>query len=48
MLNYCRKKAIMADIKVIPIQKISEAFDRTVRGDVKHRFVIDNATLSRA
>jgi uncharacterized zinc-type alcohol dehydrogenase-like protein len=46
MLNFCGKKNIMSDIELIPIQKINEAFDRTVKGDVKYRFVIDNATLS--
>jgi uncharacterized zinc-type alcohol dehydrogenase-like protein len=48
MLNYCGKNSIMADIELIPIQKINEAFDRTVRGDVKYRFVIDNASLGSA
>jgi uncharacterized zinc-type alcohol dehydrogenase-like protein len=46
MLNFCGKKKIVSDIELIPIQKINEAFDRTVRGDVKYRFVIDNSTLS--
>jgi uncharacterized zinc-type alcohol dehydrogenase-like protein len=45
MLNFCGKHKIMADIELIPIQKINEAYDRTVRGDVKYRFVIDNATI---
>jgi uncharacterized zinc-type alcohol dehydrogenase-like protein len=30
---------------MIPIQKINEAYDRIVKGDVKYRFVIDNASL---
>ena len=31
---------------MIPAQKIYEAYDRMVKGDVKYRFVIDNATLA--
>jgi uncharacterized zinc-type alcohol dehydrogenase-like protein len=30
---------------VIPIQKINEAYERMVRGDVRYRFVIDAASL---
>lgn len=47
MLDFCAKNNIMADIELIPIQKINEAFDRTVKGDVKYRFVIDNSSLRR-
>jgi uncharacterized zinc-type alcohol dehydrogenase-like protein len=32
---------------VIPIQKINEAYERLVKGDVKYRFVIDMATLKQ-
>jgi uncharacterized zinc-type alcohol dehydrogenase-like protein len=38
----------VADIEMIPIQKINDAYDRMVRSDVKYRFVIDNATLAAA
>jgi uncharacterized zinc-type alcohol dehydrogenase-like protein len=31
---------------MIPIQQIDEAYDRMARGDVKYRFVIDNATIA--
>jgi len=30
---------------VIPIQQVNEAFERTVNGDVRYRFVIDMNTL---
>ena len=46
MLNFCAEKNIVADVEVIPIQKISEAFDRVVKAHVKYRFVIDMASLS--
>ncbi len=45
MLDYCAEKGISSDVEVIPMNKINEAFDRTMKGDVKYRFVIDMATL---
>ena len=47
MLDFCADKGIVADIELIPAQKIDDAYDRMVRSDVKYRFVIDNATLAR-
>jgi len=46
MLDFCADKGIVSDIEMIPAQKIDEAYDRMVKGDVKYRFVIDNATLA--
>ena len=46
MLDYCGEHGITSDVEVIPIQQIDEAYDRTSRGDVRYRFVIDLATLS--
>jgi uncharacterized zinc-type alcohol dehydrogenase-like protein len=46
MLDFCAEKGIVADIEMIPVQKIDEAYDRMQKGDVKYRFVIDNATLA--
>ncbi len=45
MLDYCGEHKIGSDVEVIPIQKINEAYDRMVKGDVRYRFVIDLATL---
>jgi len=45
MLDFCAEHGIVADIEMIPIQQINEAYDRMVRSDVKYRFVIDNASL---
>ena len=45
MLDFCAAKGIVADIEMIPAQKIDEAYERMVRSDVKYRFVIDCATL---
>ena len=47
MLNYCAEHGIHADIEVIPIQKINEAFERTLKSDVKYRFVIDMSSLKK-
>jgi len=48
MLDFCGQHNITADIELIPIQKINEAYDRLVRNDVKYRFVIDMASLKKA
>jgi uncharacterized zinc-type alcohol dehydrogenase-like protein len=45
MLDYCAEHGIGADVEVIPIQKINDAFERTIRGEVKYRFVIDLQSL---
>jgi uncharacterized zinc-type alcohol dehydrogenase-like protein len=45
MLDFCAEHGITADVEVIPIQKINEAYDRLAKGDVKYRFVIDMASL---
>ncbi|ULQ57329.1 NAD(P)-dependent alcohol dehydrogenase [Flavihumibacter rivuli] len=45
MLDYCGEHNIVSDIELIPIQKINEAYDRMLKGDVRYRFVIDTASL---
>lgn len=45
MLDYCAAKNITSDVEIIPIQQINEAYERTVRGDVRYRFVIDMKSL---
>jgi len=45
MLDFCGEHNITADVEVIPIQKVNEAYDRLVRSDVKYRFSIDMASL---
>jgi uncharacterized zinc-type alcohol dehydrogenase-like protein len=48
MLDYCGAHGVVADVEVIPIQRINESWDRMVRGDVRYRFVIDAASLRGA
>jgi alcohol dehydrogenase (NADP+) len=45
MLDYCAEHDIVADVELIPIQKVNEAFERMIKSDVKYRFVIDMASL---
>lgn len=47
MLDFCAKHNITADIELINVQQINEAFDRLQKGDVKYRFVIDMASLKK-
>lgn len=46
MLDYCAEKNITADVEIIPVQKIGEAYERTLKSDVRYRFVIDMNSLS--
>ncbi len=48
MLDFCGKHGITADVEVIPIQQINEAYERMLRSDVKYRFCIDMASLRSA
>jgi uncharacterized zinc-type alcohol dehydrogenase-like protein len=45
MLDYCAEHGITSDVEVIPIQRIEEAYERTVKADVRYRFVIDMDSL---
>lgn len=45
MLDFCGQHNITADVEVIPIQRINEAYDRLSKSDVKYRFSIDMASL---
>jgi uncharacterized zinc-type alcohol dehydrogenase-like protein len=45
MLDFCGQHNITADVEVIPIQKVNEAYDRLLKSDVKYRFSIDMASL---
>jgi alcohol dehydrogenase (NADP+) len=45
MLDYCAQRNITSDVELIPIQQIEEAYERTIKGDVRYRFVIDMKSL---
>ncbi|HKE23797.1 MAG TPA: NAD(P)-dependent alcohol dehydrogenase [Bryobacteraceae bacterium] len=45
MLDFCGAHGITAEVEVIPIQKVNEAYERLAKADVKYRFSIDMASL---
>ena len=45
MLDFCGTHRITADVEIIPIQKVNEAYEKLLRSDVKYRFSIDMASL---
>jgi alcohol dehydrogenase (NADP+) len=45
MLDYCAEHNIVSDIELTSIQKLPQAYERVLKGDIKYRFVIDMATL---
>lgn len=47
MLDFCGKHGVASDIEEIPIQKVNEAYERVLKGDVRYRFVIDMASLAK-
>ena len=47
MLDFCGKHGIVSDVEVIPMEKVNEAYERMIKGDVRYRFVIDLATLRK-
>ncbi|WP_028682325.1 NAD(P)-dependent alcohol dehydrogenase [Pseudomonas chlororaphis] len=46
MLDFCAEHGIVADIELVRANQINESYERMLKGDVKYRFVIDNATLA--
>lgn len=47
MLDFCAAHGITADIEIVVANEIDTAFERLLKNDVKYRFVIDGATMSR-
>lgn len=45
MLDFCAQNNITADIELIKVDQINEAFERLEKGDVKYRFVVDITSL---
>jgi uncharacterized zinc-type alcohol dehydrogenase-like protein len=45
MLDFCGEHGITADVEVIPVHKINEAYERMLKSDVKYRFSIDMASF---
>lgn len=47
MLDFCAQHEMGAEVEVIPIEQINQAYDRVISGDVRYRFVIDINSLRR-
>ncbi|MCC7009846.1 MAG: NAD(P)-dependent alcohol dehydrogenase [Acidobacteria bacterium] len=45
MLDFCAERRIAADVEVIPMHAINDAYARMLRSDVRYRFVVDLGTL---
>jgi len=45
MLDYCAEHGIVSEIELIGYDRLPEAYERVVKGDVKYRFVLDGKTL---
>jgi alcohol dehydrogenase (NADP+) len=45
MLDYCAAHEIVADVELIQIDQVNEAYERMLKGQVKYRFVIDMESL---
>jgi uncharacterized zinc-type alcohol dehydrogenase-like protein len=45
MLDFCAERGITADIELLPVERVNEAYERLRKADVKYRFVLDLATL---
>jgi len=47
MLDFCAEHHITADIELIDMQQINEAYERMEKSDVRYRFVVDMASLNK-
>lgn len=45
MLDFCAEKGIVAEIEMISVSDIEQAYERMLKSDVKYRFVIDISSL---
>ena len=45
VLDFCSEHNITANIQIIPIDQVNEAFDKIDRGEIDFRYVIDMATI---
>ncbi|HEY0190890.1 MAG TPA: NAD(P)-dependent alcohol dehydrogenase [Kofleriaceae bacterium] len=46
MLDFCAEHKIVSDVEVIAANQINEAYERTIKGDVRYRFSIDAKTFA--
>ena len=48
MLDFSAEHGVLADVEVVPITGVDEAYERMLKSDVRYRFVIDLATLDKS
>jgi alcohol dehydrogenase (NADP+) len=48
MLDFCAEHGVVADVEMIRMDQIDEAYDRMLAGDVKFRFVVDMESMPAA
>jgi uncharacterized zinc-type alcohol dehydrogenase-like protein len=46
MLDFCGAHGITADVEVVGMHQVNEAYERLLKSDVQYRFSIDMATLA--
>jgi uncharacterized zinc-type alcohol dehydrogenase-like protein len=46
MLDFCAEHGIGAEVEVIGVDQVNEAYERVLASDVRYRFVIDASTLA--
>ena len=47
MIDFCADHNIVSEVEVIKVDYVPEAYERTIKSDVKYRFVIDISTLKQ-
>ena len=47
MIDFCAEHGIGAQVEVIDADRIDEAYERLLAGDVRYRFVIDVGTMAK-
>lgn len=45
MVDFCASQGALCDVEAIDIKDVNDAYERTLKGDVRYRFVIDLKTL---
>jgi len=46
MLDFCAAHGITADVEILPVYQVNDAFERLKRNDVRYRFVLDLSPLA--
>lgn len=47
MIDFCAQHDVTCDVEVIKMEQVDDAYERTIKSDVKYRFVIDLSTFGK-